>query len=77
MNHPTQGIYAIKAFEARDLLHKKLRKSKCLLKFRIIWFPLLQDILQRALLQAEKLPLAERADLEDNSMKRGQALLHL
>lgn len=45
MNHPTQGIYAIKAIEARDLPHKELNKSKCLLKLRIIWFPLLQGIL--------------------------------
>lgn len=32
MNHPTREIDAIKAFEARDLPHKKLGKSKCLLK---------------------------------------------
>lgn len=74
MNHPTQGIYAIKAFEARDLPHKKLSKSKCLLKLRIIWFPLLPGILQGALLQQAKLSLAERADLEENSTKRSQVL---
>lgn len=74
MNHSTQGIYSIKAFEARDLPHKKLSKSKRLLKLRIIWFPLLQDILQGALLQEEKLPPAERADLEENSTKRSQVL---
>lgn len=39
MNHPTRGIYAIKAFEARDLPHKKLGESKCLLKYRMIWLP--------------------------------------
>lgn len=69
MNHPTWGIYAIKAFEARDLPHKKRNKSKCLLKLRIILFPLLQDILQGALLKEEKLPLAERADYEENSTR--------
>lgn len=41
MNHPIRGIYAIKAFEAKDLPHKKLGKSKCLLKLRMNWFPLL------------------------------------
>lgn len=69
MNHPTWGIYAIKAFKARDLPHKKRNKSKCLLKLRIILFPLLQDILQGALLKEEKLPLAERADYEENSTR--------
>lgn len=39
MNHPTQRIYAIESFEARDLPHKKLSKSKCLLKLQIICFP--------------------------------------
>lgn len=36
--------------------------------------PLLEVILQGALLREEKLPLAERADLEENSTKGSQAL---
>lgn len=74
MNHPTRGIYAIKAFEARGLPHKKLGKSKCLLKSRMIWFPLLQGILQGALWQGKSCP-EQKMGLK--GVKPFTALLHL